>query len=103
MDHLSEHDQLYDPEREKVLRLRLLELAERIRELQARDELLAKVPELLRLLGEARTELFHYEVRLTYDTPELAEHRRIVDDAASDGWTPDDGEGDEPWHRRRAD
>src|SRR2546426_8047803 len=33
------------------------------------------------LLGNARSELFHYEVRLTYDTPEIAESRRIVEEA----------------------
>ena len=37
--------------------------------------------ELTKLLGEARSELFHYEVRATYDTPEVAESRRIVNDA----------------------
>jgi len=34
-----------------------------------------------KLLGNARSELFHYEVRSTYDTPEVAESRRIVDEA----------------------
>ena len=32
-------------------------------------------------MGDARSELFHYEVRCTYDTPEVAESRRIVDEA----------------------
>ncbi|MGH7590824.1 MAG: hypothetical protein ACREL2_05255, partial [Gemmatimonadales bacterium] len=62
---MSEHDQVYGGEREPALRARLLEVAERIREMELRGELLAKVPELLRLLGEARSELFHYEVRVT--------------------------------------
>ena len=39
-------------------------------------------PELLRLMGDARSELFHYEVRATYDTPEVADRRRIVDTAS---------------------
>jgi hypothetical protein len=39
---------------------------------------LANASELTKLLGEARSELFHYEVRATYDTPEVAESRRIV-------------------------
>lgn len=33
------------------------------------------------MMGDARSELFHYEVRCTYDTPEVAESRRIVDEA----------------------
>lgn len=100
---MSEHDQVYGNERERALRAQLLEVAERIREMELRGELLAKVPELLRLLGEARSELFHYEVRVTYDTPELAEHRKLVERAA-EGWTPDDdGEDDFPWRNRPVD
>lgn len=100
---MSEHDQVYDDERERALRARLLEVAERIREMELRGELLGKVPELLRLLGEARSELFHYEVRVTYDTPELAEHRKLVERAA-EGWTPaDDGDEDNPWRNRPVD
>jgi len=49
-----------------------------------------------------RSELFHYEVRATYDTPEVSENRRIVADATDNPdnpwqkteWTPD--EDDEP-------
>ena len=37
--------------------------------------------ELTQLLGDVRSELFHYEVRATYDTPEVADSRRIVNDA----------------------
>ena len=58
-----------------------------------------------RLLGDARSELFHYEVRLTYDTPEVAESRRIVEEAerrtsdlefeGSGGGS--EGDDDEPW------
>jgi hypothetical protein len=33
------------------------------------------------MMGDARSELFHYEVRSTYDTPEAAESRRIVEQA----------------------
>ena len=47
----------------------------------AKGALLANASELTKLLGEARSELFHYEVRATYDTPEVAESRRIVNDA----------------------
>ena len=50
--------------------------------------------------GDVRSELFHYEVRVTYDTPEIAEHRRIVQDAQKPDetkwqpseWKPDDHE-----------
>ena len=52
-------------------------------------------------MGDARSELFHYEVRSTYDTPEAADSRRIVDDAQrQDPFTHDDPEDDEPWRRR---
>lgn len=99
---MSEHDQTYGDDREAALRARLRALAELIQSLERRGELLARVPELLRLLGEARSELFHYEVRKTYDTPELADHRRLVEEARDAGWVPDDdGEDDEPWRRRR--
>ncbi|MES4784521.1 MAG: hypothetical protein C4294_00310, partial [Nitrospiraceae bacterium] len=59
----------------------LRELSTRIQELDRAGQLLNGVPELLRLMGDARTELFHYEVRCTYDTPEVAESRRIVEEA----------------------
>ena len=44
-----------------------------------------------------RSELFHYEVRATYDTPEVADNRRIVGEAKSPKsgtteWKPDDDE-----------
>jgi hypothetical protein len=95
-DH--EHDEVYGETRAGRLADLLRFIAERIRELDERGELLAQAPELLRLLGEARSELFHYEVRSTYDTPEIAEHRRLVDEA---GREPDfltrDDEDDEPW------
>jgi hypothetical protein len=56
-------------------------LAQRIRELEREKDLLAAGPELLKMMGDARVELFRYEVRLTYDTPEVAESRRIVEQA----------------------
>jgi hypothetical protein len=45
--------------------------------------------------------LFHYEVRSTYDTPEVAESRRIVDEAQRrlDEPTFDEPDDDEPWRR----
>ena len=57
------------------------------------------------LIGNVRSELFHYEVRATYDTPEVADGRRIVAEArageeestwSTTDWTPDD-EDDEKW------
>jgi hypothetical protein len=56
-------------------------LAARIRELECDEDLLAAGPELQQLLGDARAELFRFEVRITYDTPEIAESRRIVERA----------------------
>lgn len=87
-----DHDETYGPERAERLLTLLRALAERIRDLDGRGRLLDAAPELQRLLGNARSELFHYEVRLTYDTPEIAEHRRIVEEAQRQ----DDSE---PWRR----
>ena len=65
-------------------------------------QLLRGGPELLRMMGDARSELFHYEVRSTYDTPEVADSRRIVEEAQhQDSFLPDEPEDDEPWRRRR--
>ncbi len=81
-------------------------LAARIEALKSADALLAAGPELLRLMGDARSELFYYEVRSTYDTSKVAESRRIVDEARervdalefSDGELEiDDREDEEPW------
>jgi uncharacterized protein (DUF934 family) len=108
-------EQLYDDGRARNLEALLRALADRIRTLDANDALLANAGELMRLIGDVRSELFHYEVRCTYDTPEIAEHRRLVDEARQDdaalessldrpgerwgeqgweptGWTPDDDE-----------
>lgn len=87
-------DEVYGPERARRLVALLRALAERIQELDRAGRLLDAAPELQELLGNARSELFHYEVRKTYDTPEVAESRRIVEEAQQ----PDD---DEPWRRGR--
>jgi hypothetical protein len=101
---MSEHsEEVYGPERAERLLAMLRALAERIQELERTGQLLDRAPELQKLLGNARSELFHYEVRLTYDTPEIAESRRIVDEAegraremgGAGGF--DDDEADEPW------
>lgn len=74
-------DQTYDDGRKRNLESLLKALADRIRELEARGELLAHTGELMKLLGDVRSELFHYEVRVTYDTPEISDNRRIVAEA----------------------
>jgi hypothetical protein len=78
---MSEQEQTYDEGRARNLEALLRALAERIRELDRQGRLLEDAGELMRLIGDVRSELFHYEVRITYDTPEIAEHRRIVREA----------------------
>ena len=99
---MSEPEETYDDKRARKLEELLRELAARIGELDARGELLRYAGELTKRIGDIRSELFHYEVRATYDTPDIAENRRIVADATDNPdnswqkteWTPD--EGDEP-------
>lgn len=100
---MGDHDEVYGRERMERLKTLLRELADRIHDLDQRGVLLEAVPELLKRMGDLRSELFHYEVRLTYDTPEVAESRRIVDEARSEPENPDlnDPEDDEPWRRPR--
>jgi len=95
---MAEHDEIYGEARAERLQALLRSIAERIETLDREGALLHHAPELLRLFGEARSELFHYEVRVTYDSPEVAEHRRLVEEANEppDFLTPDD-EDDEPW------
>ncbi len=97
---------VYDDARARRLVELLRALAARIRELTDDEALLAAGPELIRLMGDARSELFHYEVRCTYDTPEIADSRRIVErakeqvddlDFGPGSWDPDDEEGTKPW------
>jgi hypothetical protein len=100
---MAEHDEVYDEARADRLAALLRALAERIRELDQAGQLLRGAPELLRLMGDARSELFHYEVRSTYDTPEIADSRRIVDEAQrQEPFSPEDPEEDEPWRRRQS-
>lgn len=88
----------YDDTRRKRLVELLRSLAARIEGLTDDETLLAAGPELIRLMGDARSELFHYEVRSTYDTPEVAESRRIVEQARKQLESPDLGdEEDKPW------
>lgn len=100
--HMSQQEETYGDARRRNLEAMLRTLASRIIELDAQGVLLSHAPELMELLGNVRSELFHYEVRATYDTPEVAENRRIVAEAQANeeweqpDWTPDDEDEDEP-------
>jgi hypothetical protein len=90
-------DQVYGPERAERLVDLLRTFAVRVMELDDRA-LLAAGPQLLKQIGDIRSELFHYEVRSTYDTPEIADHRRIVEQAShADPPGLDDDEDDATW------
>ena len=75
-------------------------LADRIQALDSADTMLPHAGELMKMIGGVRSELFHHEVRGTYDTPEVAEHRRLIDEARRfdesvwepTGWTPESDE-----------
>ena len=93
-------EETYDAARARALEAMLRALAIRIQQLDGRGELLEGASELMKLIGDVRSELFHYEVRVTYDTPEIAESRRIVNEAKKDDdptwqikdWTKDEDE-----------
>ena len=99
-------EEIYSDERARRLVELLRGLGARIEALRSDDELLAAGPELMKLMGDARSELFHYEVRATYDTPQSANARRIVEEARrgtealdlGTGYDPeDDAEDGKPW------
>lgn len=96
----SMHEQVYDKERAARLVELLRSLAQRINALKSDADLLAAGPELIKMMGDARSELFHYEVRATYDTPEVAASKRVVEQAQEQmnqlTFEDEDGE-DEPW------
>jgi hypothetical protein len=87
-------EQTYDDGRARNLEQLLRALADHIRLLDAEGRLLANPAELTRLLGDVKSELFHYEVRATYDTPEVADSRRIVNDAIKQS------EQEDSWQRK---
>jgi hypothetical protein len=103
---MAEQEQTYDEGRARNLEALLRSLAQRIQELDAQGRLLDAAGELMELTGDVRSELFHYEVRITYDTPEVAESRRIVREAReskepnddqwpTSEWNPDEDESPE--------
>ena len=100
---MAEQEQTYDEGRARNLEALLRALAEHIQKLDGEGRLLEQAGELMRLIGDVRSELFHYEVRVTYDTPEVADNRRIVREAQQDAtgkwqpseWIPDEDESPE--------
>ena len=94
---MGDHDEVYGRARAEQLLALLRHLADRIQQLDQAGGLLKSAAELQRLLGDARSELFHYEVRSTYDTPEVAESRRIVEEAKRGFHPQDPPEDDQPW------
>jgi len=100
---MATEDDVYHPERARRLVELLRTLSARITALRNDGDLLAAGPELMKMMGDARSELFHYEVRVTYDTPEVAEGRRIVEDAQRQLERIEfhrEDEEDEPWRSR---
>jgi hypothetical protein len=100
-------DDTYDSRRAEALVEMLRALAQRIMDLDRGGEggggggLLGESSALLKAMGDIRSELFRYEVRHTFDSPEVAEHRRIVSEAAR-GWSPDaetEGGEEDPWRK----
>src|SRR3954465_12098931 len=97
---MAEQEQTYDDGRARNLEALLRALAARITEVDGQGKLLDHAGELMRLIGDVRSELFHYEVRITYDTPEIADNRRIVREAQdkdetkwqTSEWKPDEDE-----------
>ena len=91
-------DETYDPARIDRLRDMLRGLAQLIIVRDAEGRLLADPGVLLRQLGDVRSELFRYEVRSTFDSPDTADRRRIVGEAQA-GWSPDQNtdEEDDGW------
>lgn len=98
---MADNEQTYDDGRARNLEGLLVALAERIAELKASGQLLRHAGELNKIMGDVRSELFHYMVRATYDTPEVADSRRIVRESIENQtstwerteWSPDGEDG----------
>ena len=99
---MSQPEQTYDEGRARNLEAMLRALAERIQELDRQGRLLKEAGELMKLIGDVRSELFHYEVRVTYDTPEVAENRRIVSDAKNQDEQWERANGSREWRTTRS-
>ena len=99
---MSDESEQFDSQR---LRKGLLELARLIRTLDQEGRLLDATPQLLKLLGDLRSQLFEYEVRSTRrllpkqePPPEVLEAERIVREAAKrleEGNAGEEGEAGE--------
>lgn len=83
---MADTNDYVDPEE---LRQDLLELADVIRRLDEKGELLQATPQLMKIFGNLRSQLFEYEVRHTGrllgqrdEPPEVVEAQRIVNEAA---------------------
>ena len=66
-------EQTYDDGRTEMLDALRRALTDRIQALHAADTMLPHAGELMKMIGGVRSELFHHEVRGTYDTPEVAD------------------------------
>jgi hypothetical protein len=98
---MEDHEEVYGKDRSEQLRRLLREFAAQIEELDREGRLLADPPTLLRYLGDIRSELFHYEVRSTYDTPEVSRNRQIVEEARrASEQSFDEPEDEGPWPMR---
>jgi hypothetical protein len=91
----------------EALRDDLLELADVIRRLDESGELLQAAPQLIKIFGNLRSQLFEYEVRHTGrlfgnkdEIPEIVEAQRIVNEAARQ---LEEEEDELWWHRFSAD
>jgi len=89
---MPEPEQTYDEGRARNLEALLRSLAQRILELDREGRMLKEAGELMKLIGDVRSELFHYEVRVTYDTPEIAENRRMISELKNEDTTWDKSE-----------
>ena len=93
-------EQAYDDGHTEMFEALLRAAVDWIQALHAADAVLAHAGELMKMSGDVRSELFHCEVRGTYDAAQVAEHRRLIDEARrSDesvweptGWTPESDE-----------
>ncbi len=70
-------DQEFEDAAARELRSELRRLADTILDLEARGRLLSDTPRLLKLLGDVRSHVFAWEVRLARPRPDLAPPQRV--------------------------